>query len=38
MAASIPTNEILAYVEMVANSNSAQRVRSNEIYTVCIYQ
>ena len=31
MAASIPTNEIWAYVEMVPNSNFAHRARSSQV-------
>ena len=36
MAASMPTNEIWAYVEMVPNSNFSDRVRSSQVYMLCI--
>ena len=36
MAASMPTNEILAYVEMVPNSNFAHRARSSQINMLCV--
>ena len=38
MAASMPTNEIWAYVEMIPKSNFAHRGRSNEIHIICIFQ
>ena len=36
MAASMPTNEIWAYAEMVPNSNFAHRARSSQKNMKCI--
>ena len=36
MAASMPTNEIWAYVKMVPNSNFAHRARSSQVNMLCI--
>ena len=36
MAASMPTNEILACVEMVPNNNFARRARSSQVNMLCI--
>ena len=36
MAASMPTNEIWACVEMVPNSNFAHRARSSQVNMLCI--
>ena len=36
MAASMPTNEIWACVEMVLNSNFAHRARSSQVIMLCV--
>ena len=36
MAASMPTNEIWACVEMVPNSNFAHRARSSQVNMLCV--